>query len=114
MDQGRFSGLTVLLNSPYTLDGPFTDDPKKTGAWAVRSVRRSPQDFGLFRMPGLRNVAQTAPYMHDGSLPDLDAVARHYNTINLERMHADGEAILRPLELSEDDLRNLVAFLETL
>lgn len=114
VDQGRFSGLTALLDSRYTLDGPFTDDPEKTGAWAVRAVRRSPQDFGLFRVPGLRNVAQTAPYMHDGSLADLDAVVTHYNTIDLERMHTDGEAILRPMGLSDADIRSLVAFLETL
>jgi cytochrome c peroxidase len=114
VDQGRFAGLTALFGSPYTLDGPFTDDPARTGAWAVRSVRRSPMDFGLFRVPGLRNVAQTAPYMHDGSLPDLEAVVTHYNTIDPERMHADGEAILRPLGLSDADIRSLVAFLETL
>jgi cytochrome c peroxidase len=114
VDQGRFAGLTMLFESPYTLDGQFNDDPEKTGAWAVRSVQRSPQDFGLFRVPGLRNVSQTAPYMHDGSLADLEAVVNHYNTIDLERMHADGEAILRPLGLTDADISDLVAFLESL
>lgn len=114
VDQGRFGGLTALFASPYTLDGAFSDDPDRTGAWAVRGVQRLPHDFGLFRVPGLRNVALTGPYMHDGSLPDLHAVVRHYNEIDLERMHADGEAILRPLGLSDGEVNDLVSFLESL
>lgn len=114
VDQGRFGGLQHLLNSPYTLDGDWTDDPEKTGAWAVRNVRQTHGDFGIFRTPSLRGVAETAPYMHNGSLPDLNAVVRHYNEIDLERLHADGEAILQPLQLSETDIADLVAFLESL
>ncbi len=114
VDDGRFGGLNFLLSSPYTLDGDWTDDPKKQGAWAVRNVRRSHSDFGTFRTPSLRGVAETAPYMHDGSLDDLDAVVRHYNEIDIERLHADGEAILSQLNLSEQEIADLVAFLMTL
>ncbi len=114
VDDGRFGGLNFLLSSPYTLDGDWTDDPEKQGAWAVRNVRRSHSDFGTFRTPSLRGVAETAPYMHDGSLDDLDAVVRHYNEIDIERLHADGEAILSELNLSEQEIADLVEFLETL
>lgn len=114
VDQGRFAGLTALLDSPYTLDGSYSDDPERRGAWAVRTVRRNPADFGMFRVPGLRNVSRTAPYMHNGSLPDLMSVARHYNDIDLERIHSDGEAILRPIGLTETELADLVAFLQSL
>ncbi len=114
VDEGRFGGLNFLLSSPYTLDGGWNDDPEKKGAWAVRNVRRSHSDFGTFRTPSLRGVAETAPYMHDGSLDDLDAVVRHYNDIDTERLHADGEAILSELNLSERQIADLVAFLETL
>lgn len=114
VDEGRFAGLQALLSSAYTLDSAWSDDPERSGAWAVKGVRQLHSDFGTFKVPGLRNVAKTAPYMHDGSLPDLFAVAEHYNTINLERLHADGEAILRPLGLSTAELSDLVAFLETL
>lgn len=114
VDPGRFDGLQNLRESPYTLDGPYSDDPEKSGAWAVRNVRQTHSDFGTFRTPSLRNLNATAPYMHNGSLPDLDAVVRHYNEIDLERMHTDGEAILRPLGLSEREIGDLVAFLETL
>ncbi|CUH43352.1 cytochrome-c peroxidase [Ruegeria atlantica] len=114
VDNGRFGGLNFLLSHAYTLDGSWSDDPEKQGAWVVRSVRRSHSDFGTFRTPSLRGVAETAPYMHDGSLIDLDAVIRHYSEIDTERLHADGEAILSELNLSEQEIADLAAFLESL
>ncbi len=114
VDSGRYGGLQNLLVSPYTLDSAWSDDPDRSGAWAVQNVRQTHSDFGTFRTPGLRGVAQTAPYMHDGSLSTLFDVADHYSNIDLERMHADGEAILLPLGLSEQEKADLVAFLQTL
>ncbi len=114
VDAGRFGGLQILLSSPFTLDGEYSDDPTKAGAWAVNQVKPLHSDFGIFRVPGLRNVARTAPYMHNGSLTDLTAVVQHYNTINLERMHTDGEAILAPLGLSDSEVVDIVAFLNSL
>ncbi len=114
VDEGRFGGLNFLLSSPYTLDGDWTDDLEKQGAWAVRNVRRSHSDFGIFRTPSLRGVVETAPYMHDGSLDALDAVVRHYSEIDTERLHADGEAVLSELNLTGQEITDLVAFLETL
>ncbi|MGB7319086.1 MAG: cytochrome c peroxidase [Planktotalea sp.] len=114
VDTGRFGGLKAVQASPYTLAGDYSDDPRKTGAWAVRNVRALHSDFGTFRVPGLRGVAQSAPYMHNGSLSDLAAVVEHYNTIDLERLHADGEAILAPLSLSRGEADDLVRFLQSL
>ncbi|MEP4194112.1 MAG: cytochrome c peroxidase [Aliishimia sp.] len=114
VDQGRFGGLKALLRSPFTLAGEYSDDPDKTGAWAVEQVRPLHSDFGTFRVPGLRNVAKTAPYMHNGSLADLTAVVQHYDKIDLERLHADGELILRPLHLTALETADLVSFLESL
>lgn len=114
VDEGRHRGLKRVLNSPYTLAGSWSDDPAREGAWVVESVRYSHADFGMFKTPSLRGVAETAPYMHHGGLEDLEAVIRHYNTINLERMHTDGEFILSPLGLTESEIADLVAFLESL
>jgi cytochrome c peroxidase len=114
VDPGRAEGIERLSDSPYTLDGDFTDDPGKTGAWAVRNVRFQHGNFGIFRVPTLRRAARTAPYMHDGSLPDIAEVVQHYNHINIERLHSDGEAILRPLGLSDRDVEDLQVFLKTL
>ena len=114
VDSGRHGGLQTLLKSPYTLDGAFSDDAQKRGAWAVRGVIPTHADFGTFRVPSLRRVAHTAPYMHDGSLPDLEAVIAHYDQINTERLHADGEQLLRPLGLTSTEKKDLVAFLKSL
>ncbi len=114
VDEGRFGGLNILLSSEYTLDGDWSDDPDTQGAWAVRGVRRNHSDFGVFRTPSLRGVAETAPYMHNGNFIDLDAVIRHYSEIDMERLHADGEAILAKLSLSEQEIADLVSFLVTL
>jgi cytochrome c peroxidase len=72
------------------------------------------RNFGEFRVPGLRNVALTAPYMHDGSLAGLRDVVKHYSEFNEDRLHADGEEILRPLRLTDGEIKDLVKFLETL
>lgn len=114
VDTGRFGGIERLKLSPFTLDGAYSDDPKKTGAWAVRQVQKNHADFGKFKVPSLRNLARSAPYMHNGSLPDLEAVVDHYSNINIERLHADGEAILVPLSLSEGEKEDLLNFLRSL
>lgn len=114
VDEGRYGGLKTLKNSPYTLAGQYTDDPEKTGAWAVNQVRFQHSDFGTFRVPGLRGASRSEPFMHDGSLEDLEAVVTHYDNINMERLHVDGEAILQPLGLSDVEKDDLVMFLKSL
>ena len=69
-------------------------------------------DNGLFRIPTLRNIDFTAPYMHDGRFATLDEVIDHYITGGF---HADNlGAVMRPLNLTDDDKSNLVAFIKTL
>ena len=113
VDPGRHAGLKALLASPYNRLGPFgaANDPR---AVVTRHVVVEHRHFGEFRVPGLRGLAQTAPYMHDGSLATLDDVVRHYSELNEERLHADGERILRPLKLSAADSADLLAFLRSL
>jgi cytochrome c peroxidase len=52
--------------------------------------------------------------MHNGSLATLRDVVRHYSEISPDRLHSDGEAILKPLKLTERETGDLVAFLESL
>lgn len=114
VDPGRHGGIEKLVASRYNLLGPFNDDPARATATSTRHVAAAHRNFGEFRVPSLRNVANTAPYMHDGSLPTLRAVVRHYSTLDENRLHADGERILQPLDLDKYDVDALVAFLETL
>ncbi len=115
VDSGRHGGLKALIKSPLNRLGPFNDalalDPR---AVLTRHVYLDHRHFGQFRVPGLRQLMHTAPYMHNGSLATLEAVVRHYNEIDLERLHADGVRILRPLGLGRDEVSDLVAFLRSL
>ena len=73
----------------------------------------STNDFaGLFQTPILRDVAETAPYMHDGSLATLEDVVDFYNNGAIAAPGRD--PLLAPLGLSESDKRALVAFLQSL
>ncbi len=114
VDKGRYQGIINLKKSPFTLASKFNDDVNKSGAWAVNNVATLHSNFGIFRVPGLRGLTKTAPYMHNGSLVNLEAVIEHYNNINIERLHADGEAILRPLNLTKQEAGDLLAFLKSL
>ena len=114
VDSGRHGGLKALRDSPYTLLGPWSDDPARSTAVTTRHVEPQHRNFGEFRVPALRGVAATAPYMHDGSKATLRDVVRHYSTLDLDRLHADGETILKPLGLTEREIDDLVAFLEAL
>ena len=114
VDPGRYDGIRKLKASRYNLLGPFNDDPARATATSTRHVALEHRNFGEFRVPSLRNVARTAPYMHNGSLATLRDVVRHYSNLDEDRLHADGERILKPLGLDKYDVDSLVAFLETL
>src|SRR4051812_39154783 len=74
---------------------------------------RPPEDIGRFRAPTLRNIALTAPYLHDGSLPTLEAVIDHYASGD-RHDHVNKSRVLRPFPLSEQDKQDLIAFLKSL
>jgi cytochrome c peroxidase len=76
------------------------------------AITKDESDRGRFKTPTLRMVARTAPYMHDGSLATLSDVVRYYQRGGNANDHLD--PILKPLELSDDDVAALVAFLEAL
>ena len=75
-------------------------------------VTGRPEDLHHYRTPTLRNVALTAPYMHDGSLATLDQVVRYYDQGGSG--HAGIDPRLRPLYLSEGEIGDLIAFLHSL
>ena len=114
VDPGRLEGLKKLKSSPYNLLGKFNDDAARSSATSTKFVEAQHRNFGEWRVPGLRNVAQTAPYMHNGSLATLRDVAKHYSELNEERLHADGEQVLKRLRLTPAEIEDLVAFLESL
>lgn len=75
-------------------------------------LTRNEADRALFKVPSLRNVALTPPYMHDGSLADLAAVVRHYNSGG--SAHPQKNELVHPLHLTQAEQAALVRFLQSL
>ncbi|HEY0877772.1 MAG TPA: cytochrome c peroxidase, partial [Zeimonas sp.] len=85
------------------------EDPADPGRFAVTG---DPADRDAFRTPMLRDVARSAPYMHDGSIATLEAVIDFYDRGG--GSVAGKSVLLHPLGLHDDEKRALVAFLRTL
>jgi len=114
VDAGRHDDLQRLRASPYNLLGRHSDDAGRSSATATRHAVLEPRHWGEFRVPSLRNVAVSAPYMHNGSIPTLRDVVLHYSTLDESRIHASSQPLLRALRLSPEETDALVVFLETL
>jgi cytochrome c peroxidase len=115
VDSGRHGGIESLLASPYNRLGRFNDGGgADSRAVQTRQLLLQHRNFGEFRVPGLRQLVHTAPYMHDGSLATLEDVVRHYSALDEGRLHADGERILRRLNLTPAQSADLAAFLRSL
>lgn len=71
-----------------------------------------PQDEALFKVPTLRNVEITGPYMHDGSLKTLEEVVEHYNKGGAG--HVNQSEFVKPLHLTQYEKECLVDFLKSL
>lgn len=96
----------VARTSPQELDELVISDPD-VAALGRFVVTRNPADIGKFRTPTLRNVALTAPYMHDGSVATLEAALEH-------ELYYRGQAQGRPIILTPAEKAALVAFLKSL
>ncbi len=71
-----------------------------------------PNDRAKFKVPTLRNIALTAPYMHDGSFATLEDVISHYNSGG--KNHTSKSNLIKPLALSPQEQQDLISFLNTL
>jgi cytochrome c peroxidase len=109
-DLGRFAGLQSLLLDPFNCLGPYSDAPKERCAeLRFLDQRELATLSGAFKTPTLREVGQTAPYFHDGSLETLEDVVAHYR-----RPPADPGSEIVPLELSDREAAQMAAFLRGL
>jgi cytochrome c peroxidase len=99
-----------FTNNAYANEGIGTDKPDPdVGRFAVTHDRR---DWGAFKIPTLREVERTAPYMHDGSLKTLEDVVEFYSKGGIPNRNLDSN--IRPLHLSGEQKQDLVAFLKSL
>jgi cytochrome c peroxidase len=110
----RFAGLEAVQRDPFNGKSTFSDDPAE-GAKKLDSLVHLPDTWGQVKTPGLRNVARTAPYMHQGQFKTLEQVVHFYSTLQgmLQAGHHERTIVL-PLFLEPSESKALVAFLESL
>jgi cytochrome c peroxidase len=108
-------------NGLYNVPGLLSYPAPNTG---IYEVTKNSKDVGKFKVPTLRNIAMTAPYMHDGSIAKLEDAIAHYSaggrTISdgpykgVGRNNPNKSGLIRGFTLTESDRRDLIAFLESL
>ena len=112
-DDGHFADV-LRLADPFNGAGIYSDD-RDAGAAKLAGLAQTESMMGQFRTKSLRHVAQTAPYFHDGSVPTLEAVVRFYNSGGGTTGYPGAkDPRMVPLNLSEQEILDLVAFLESL
>ncbi len=117
------SGCATCHSGPLLSNGGFENNGLAiANADSGRArITLSPEDYGKFKVPSLRNVALTAPYMRDGRMATLREVLEHYRAGG-DGAGADGSftplrnqsPLIRPLPLTDADLADLEDFLHTL
>jgi cytochrome c peroxidase len=94
---------------PQNLKGLSAEKSSDLGYY---EISQNPADRWVYKTPSLRNVALSAPYMHNGSLAQLEDVVRFYNQGGIANDNLS--PLIKPLNLSEAEINDLVAFLRTL
>ncbi len=110
-DLGRETGVAEVTADRFNCLGPFSD-ANPQGCTALASL--AGRGAGLtraYKTPSLRGVAGRPPYMHAGQMPTLEAVLDHYSRAPVS---PGGVSEVKPLDLSTDERKALVAFLQTL
>ena len=125
-DRGRADATAKVRSDEFNCLGPFSDAHAKQCQELRFMVDDDPALVGAFKTPGLRGVAQRAPYMHAGQLATLEQVVRHYVAAphavvghsELTHSHAGGGTPKHgerpPIELTDAEAADLVRFLGTL
>lgn len=109
-DRGRREGVRQVLADEFNRHSRWSDAPAERAE--IDFVKPdAPEQERAFKVPSLRGVAERAPYMHAGQIATLTAVLRHYNQAPVAPA---GHSEIKPLNLAEEELSQLEAFLRTL
>ncbi|MEZ4320493.1 MAG: cytochrome c peroxidase [Myxococcota bacterium] len=111
-DKGRTEGAHAVTESKWNCRSPHA---ATADCGELDFLNPDFEDFeGAFKTPTLRNVARTAPYFHNGSIPDLAGVIAFYNELPGDAIFGHRELTLHPLELDAAEQADLIAFLHAL
>jgi cytochrome c peroxidase len=116
---GALDGMAKLRTGKFRRDSVFSDDTSDASRERFSQMKLDDPQIvaqykGAWRTPGLRNVALTAPYMHNGSIPTLEAIVDHYDQGGSPQAPGAPNARIKRLFLSEQEKAALVAFMKSL
>jgi len=113
-DAGRYKGVTAVKSSIFNGMGPYSDAPNSPVNVKLKHLVQKSNNLGEFKTPSLRNVAETKPYMHDGRFKTLREVLVHYSKLEQKPAIGHREETMKKLNLTEQELQDLEAFLRSL
>lgn len=125
-ERGRqlFVGDKAKCFDCHRMEDFTTDEFKNIGLYNDRdlddaglyNISKKEEDKGKFKIPGLRNIAVTAPYMHNGMFKTLEEVLNYYNSPDwfIDNSINRDTAFKTPLRLTQQDKKDIIAFLKTL
>lgn len=102
-------GINFTSNAYHNIGIGMNKPNPDVGRYAVT---KKDADWGAFKTPTLRDIARTAPYMHDGSLKTLEDVVEYYNKGGDSNKNLDEK--MKPLHLTQQEKADLVAFMKAL
>lgn len=111
LEDGRRTGIETALADEFNCLGRYSDARPQDCAELVFARRRSPELRGAFKVPTLRDLPKTAPYMRVGNRRTLEDVMWHYRTLPMARV---GSSELSDLPITSTEFDQLEAFLRTL
>ena len=114
LEEGRPDGIRAVRVDPFNGRGAHSDANDWSANQKLLYLPSDEHVLGAFKTPSLRNVALTAPYMHDGRFASLADVVRYYSELPGGPSIGHREETLKPLELGESEIADLVEYLESL
>lgn len=111
-DSGRAAVLDTLRTDRFNCQGKHSDAPPENCTELQFLTRSRHAVTGAFKVPGLRNVAKTAPYFHDGRFATLEQVVDYYTQAAQPNAQDDNDLPL--IQLSDTETQQLLAFLKIL
>ena len=104
----------MLQESEFNAEGIWSDSPDGDRAMRVDRLVQSTEQLAQFKTPTLRNLSQTAPYMHGGHFETLEDVLKHYSKLEESTLQGHSDEVLAPLNWTDTEMEAMLAFLRLL
>jgi cytochrome c peroxidase len=113
-DTGRYQGIDALRESDFNRQGQWSDSQGDQLAERIDRLSQKTEQLGQYKVPSLRNVKNTAPYMHGGHFETLEEVVEFYLNLDEEAIQGHREELLIEQTWSQEEIDALISFLKIL